>query len=505
LIPASESTPAPALKNLIPLPVTINETGQVFRLTAAAKIYVETGTSEMLDISRYLADRLTPSTGFDLQVLAASEPPKPGNFYLTTGIDSDLDLGEEGYALTITPELVTLRAHQPAGLFRGIQTIRQLLPASIENHTPQPGPWLIATGTIRDYPRFAWRGLMLDVSRHFFAIQDIKRIIDLMTYYKLNRLHLHLSDDQGWRIMIKAWPELANIGGSSAVGGGQGGYYTQEDYTEIVAYASERYIQVVPEIDMPGHTHAALASRAELNCDGVALPPYTGIEVGFSSLCIEKEVTYKFVDDVIRELAALTPGPYIHIGGDETFATPIPQYKTFVERVQAIVQSYGKQMIGWEEIARTDLHPSSIAQHWGSDLSRQAAAQGARVIMSPASRTYLDMKYDPSTVLGLTWAGCIGIQDAYAWDPGHVLEGVVEKNIIGVEAPLWTETIQTIQDIEFMVFPRLLGYAEIGWSSITGRHWQEYKTRLSAHGPRLSALGVNFYRSPEIDWEREEQ
>jgi hexosaminidase len=435
-------------------------------------------------------------------VLATSEPPQPGNFYLTTA-DSDLELGEEGYALSITPELVTLRAHQPTGLFRGVQTIRQLLPAAIESQDLQPGPWQIATGTIRDYPRFAWRGLMLDVARHFFPIQDIKRIIDLMAYYKLNCLHLHLSDDQGWRIMIKSWPDLANIGGSSAVGGGQGGYYPQEDYTEIVAYARDRYILVVPEIDMPGHTHAVLASYAALNCDGVAPPVYTGVEVGFSSLCTEKEVTYKFIDDVIRELAALTPDPYIHIGGDEAFATPFPEYKTFVERVQAIVSAYGKQMIGWEEIARTDLHQTSIAQHWGSDLYRQAVGQGARVIMSPASRIYLDMKYDPTTVLGLTWAGCVGIQDAYTWDPAQVLESVGEEAILGVEAPLWTETIQTMQDIEFMVFPRLPGCAEIGWSPITGRHWQEYRTRLSAHGPRLAALGVHFYRSPEIDWETE--
>jgi hexosaminidase len=158
-------------------------------------------------------------------------------------------------------------------------------------------------------------------------------------------------------------------------------------------------------------------------------------------------------------------------------------------------------MIGWEEIAQINLHKSSIAQHWFGDLARQATAQGVKVIMSPASHVYMDMKYDPSTVLGTSWAGCIGVQDAYSWAPALELEGVLEENILGVEAPLWTETIQTIQDIEFMAFPRLLGYAEIGWSPATGRHWQEYKTRLSAHGLRLAALGVNFYQSPEIDWE----
>lgn len=500
LTPFSGTAPAPSFRNLIPLPVLVNETGKTFNLTPAADVYVQPGTGELLALGQYLADKLNPATGFDIQALPTSGRPLSGNIILTTTGDN-IDLGNEGYELTITPDQVTLCAHQPAGLFRGIQTIRQLLPVSIDSQEPQPGPWAMATGTIRDYPRFAWRGAMLDVARHFFTVPDVNRFIDLMAYYKLNHLHLHLSDDQGWRIMIKSWPNLAIIGGSSAVGGGPGGYYTQEDYADIVAYAQERYITVVPEIDMPGHTNAALASYAELNCDEVAPALYRGIEVGFSSLCIEKEVTYKFIDDVIMELAALTPGPYIHIGGDEALATQITAYKTFMERVQAIVQAHHKQMIGWEEIAQINLLNPSIAQHWCSELARNAAGQGARIIMSPASKTYMDMKYDPSTVLGLSWAGCIGIQDAYSWDPALRLEGVLEEAILGVEAPLWTETIQTIQDIEFMVFPRLLGYAEIGWSPATSRDWQKYRTRLSAHGPRLTRLRVNFYRSTEIDWE----
>jgi hexosaminidase len=313
-----------------------------FILTAEANIYVESGMAEGLDIGHNLADRLNPSTGFELQVLSISGPPPPGNIYLKPACDH-LDIAEEGYELTITPDLVTLCANRPAGRFHGIQTIRQLLPASVESQEIQPGPWSMATGTIWDFPRFGWRGAMLDVARHFFKVQDVKRFIDLMAYYKLNRLHLHLSDDQGWRIMIQSWPDLAEIGGSTAVDGGTGGYYTQQDYAEIVAYAREHYIIVVPEIDMPGHTHAALASYAELNRDEAAPALYTGVEVGFSSLCIEKEVTYTFIEDVIGELAALTPGPYIHIGGDEAFATQITEYKTFIERVQPIIQAHGKR------------------------------------------------------------------------------------------------------------------------------------------------------------------
>ena len=253
-----------SLGNIIPMPVSVTATGNTFTLTAAANIYVEPATAELTAIGGYLADKLKPSTGYGLRVLPATGAPARGSIYLTTQGGGSA-LGEEGYRLTVTPDLVTLAAYRPAGLFRGIQTIQQLLPPSIEGSAPQPGPWQMATGTIEDYPRFAWRGVMLDVSRHFFGVADVKRLIDLMALYKMNRFHLHLSDDQGWRIMINSWPNLATYGGSTEVGGGRGGYYTQADYADIVAYAQSRYITVVPEIDMPGHTNAALASYPELN------------------------------------------------------------------------------------------------------------------------------------------------------------------------------------------------------------------------------------------------
>jgi hexosaminidase len=203
---------------------------------------------------------------------------------------------------------------------------------------------------------------------------------------------------------------------------------------------------------------------------------------------------------VIREIAALTPGPYFHVGGDEASATDPADYVRFVERVQEIVQAHGKQMVGWEEIAQADLSPTSIAQHWSSELAQRAVQQGARVVMSPASRAYLDMKYDESTSLGLRWAGYIDVQTAYAWDPAAQLAGVSENDVLGVEAPLWSETLETLADVEFMAFPRLPGYAEIGWSPAEGRSWDEYRLRLAAHGPRLAAMGVNFYQSPEVPW-----
>jgi hexosaminidase len=487
------------MNSLIPMPVSTEQSGGEFVLSDAANIYVPPDDTEVAAIGQYLADKLNPSTGFDVQVRVSQGAADSGN--ITLSIKSDADLGEEGYTLTITEDGIALSAHQPAGLFRGVQTIRQLLPAAVESASPQPGPWRVPTGTIRDFPRFAWRGMMLDVARHFFSVEDVKRVIDLTAYYKMNRFHIHLSDDQGWRIMINAWPDLALIGGSTEGGGSEGGYYTQAEYTEIVAYAQARYIVVVPEIDVPGHTNAALAAYAELNCDDVARELYIRYEVGFSSLCVDKDITYQFLDDVIGELAAITPGPYLHIGGDEARATSREDYLRFMECVREIVQAHGKVMVGWEEIAQIDLPPTTIAQHWNTDPAQIEADRAPNVIMSPAGHAYLDMKYEPSSPLGLDWAGLINVEKSYSWDPATLLRDISEDRIMGIEAPLWSETLETIDDIEYLMFPRLAGLAEIGWSPAAGRGWDEYRMRLATHGPRLRAMGVNFYASPEVDWE----
>jgi len=491
--PSTNST----MNNLIPMPVSVVPGDGTFILNEDTKIYVE--NESLTEIGEYLADRLRPATGYELPVLISADV-SAGNFYLTT-MGGDAALGAEGYQLTITPDGVQLVADQPAGLFWGVQTIRQLLPPVIERPVVQDGPWTIPAGTIIDYPRFEWRGAMLDVARHFFSVEEVKRTIDLLAYYKINRFHLHLADDQGWRIMINSWPELAVYGGSTEVGGGDGGYYTQEEYADMVAYAQSQYMMVIPEIDMPGHINAALASYAELNCDGVAPELYTGTRVGFSTLCIDKDITYTFVDDVVREIAALTPGPYFHIGGDEASSTSEDDYRRFVTQAQEIVQSHGKQMIGWEEIAKADLLDTSIVQYWFSGSAQKAVQQGAKVIMSPAPKTYLDMKYDASTPLGLNWAGYIDVPDAYNWDPATYLEGVGESDILGVEAPLWSETLETIEDIEFMAFPRLCAYAEMGWSPAAGRSWDEFRIRLGTHGPRMGLMNVNYYPAPSVPWQ----
>ena len=514
---STPQTPPPTLGNVIPRPVSEVATAGTFVLSSQAGIYVEPATDETRAIGQYLVEALKPATGYVLMVQGMDGAPAKGNIILTlTGADPAL--GEEGYELTITPELVKLAANQPAGLFYGVQTIRQLLPPAIDSSSIQPGVWKMATGTITDYPRFAWRGAMLDVARHFFSVRDVTRYIDLLAYYKINRLHLHLSDDQGWRIQINSWPNLALYGGNLEVGGGPGGYYSQDDYSYIVNYAKSRYITVIPEIDMPGHINAALAAYSELTCDGVAPEPYTGSEGANGSLCVNQDITYTFLENVIGELAALTPGPYIHIGGDEVRSIEKADYINFVQRVQNIVAANGKQVIGWEEIAQSQLLPTSIAQHWNlaksSDWSAEQQAeqqavkhalqrnvqQGVKVIMSPADKAYLDMKYQKSTTLGQDWAGYITLETGYSWDPATLIEGITEKNILGVEAPLWSETLTTIDDLEYMAFPRMLGIAEIGWTPQARRDWNEYKTRLGAQGPRLKVLGVHFYPSSEVVW-----
>lgn len=497
---AGTQGPPPGYATVIPQPLALAPERGSFALGPSARVVVRSSSPEAGRVAELLAARLRRATGYPLPVSVSRGGPASGDISLAL-TPGDRSLGDEGYRLAVTGEGVTLTAARPAGLFYGTQTLRQLLPAAIEADVRRPGPWRIARGTIHDRPRFAWRGAMLDVARHFFGPTEVRRLVDLMALYKLNRLHLHLSDDQGWRIAIRSWPRLTSVGGRTAVGGGKGGYFTQRDYASLVAYARSRFVEIVPEIDMPGHVNAALSAYARLNCNGVAPGPYTGIEVGFSSLCIRKEVTYRFVDDVVRELAALTPGPYLHVGGDEAHSTDPAEYLAFMERVETIVRSHGKRMIGWEEVAKTKLRRTSVVQHWSDPaLARRAVEQGIRLVMSPASKAYLDMKYRPDSRIGLTWAGLTSVRDAYTWDPATQASGVAERSILGIEAPLWTETAVTRADLDYLMFPRLLGHAEIAWSSREGRTWRRYRWRLASHGPRLGALGVGFYESGEVPW-----
>ncbi len=485
---------------IIPKPVSVISGKGQFKLTDKCTLIVTGESAELQTIGQFFSNRLKSATGFDLAVKFSEGKPAKGNICisLTSG---DSKWGDEGYLLTVKSDGINLIANKPAGIFNGIQTILQLLPAKIEQATLQPGPWTIPAVTIRDFPAYSYRGVMLDVARHFFQVEDVKRYIDLISLYKMNVLHLHLSDDQGWRIEIKKWPKLTEIGGGTQVNGGKGGFYTQEQYTDIIKYAADHYVMVIPEIDMPGHTNAALASYPELNCNDKATELYTGTEVGFSSLCTGKEITYQFITDVLGELAAMTPGPYLHIGGDESHVTKLDDYIPFVNRVQEIVGRLGKQVIGWDEIALSTLKPNSFVQYWAkSENALKGVKQGAKVIMSPAANAYLDMKYDSTTNYGLNWAGYIEIDKGYSWNPATLVPGIGKENILGIEAPLWTETITNIKELEYMVFPRLPGYAEIGWSASSVPNWKEYRTRLAGQEERFKVLQVNYYPSKQIPW-----
>ncbi|MEV4349931.1 beta-N-acetylhexosaminidase [Actinoplanes sp. NPDC049596] len=480
-------TPAPPweraldLDSVVPAPSEVHQRGPAFRLTDRTVIEAPAGARNVAD---RLAEALRPATGYRLPVVRKAASNKIVLRYQSRA----------GYQLASRKDQVTISAGSNAGLFAGVQTLRQLLPPAIDAPAPQKAKWTVAGGEIVDQPRFAYRGAHLDLARHFHTPAEVKRYIDEISRFKVNYLHLHLSDDQGWRVQIDSWPRLTTVGGAPGTGvdGVGGGFLTKADYRDLVRYAAERYVTIVPEIDMPGHVNAAQVAYPELTCDGVAPPPRTDTEVGYSSLCIGKEVTYRFVEDVIRELAALTPGPYLHIGGDEAHATAPADYIAFQQRVLPLVAKYGKTAYGWNEIDQAPAAKDAVLQYWNLEPSF-TPVNASKVILSPANRAYLDMKYDPSTPLGLSWAGFIEVQTAYGWEPASYTP---EQYILGVEAPLWSETLRSLDDIEFMAFPRLAAIAEIGWSAT--KDWESFRERTRAYYPRWTYQGVNFYRSPQI-------
>ncbi|MET0423141.1 MAG: beta-N-acetylhexosaminidase [Actinoplanes sp.] len=487
---------APTMRQLgdvIPLPASI-------RPDPTANFEISPGTSvsaapEVSALADELAGLLGRATGFPV--------PVGGDGAIRLRLEpADPEVkSPESYRLDITAAGVTLSAPTEQGLFNGVQTIRQLLPVAGEKaEVVLPG------GRIEDEPRFAYRGTMLDLARHFFTPDDIRAYVDQIAQFKINHLHLHLTDDQGWRLEIDGWPQLTAIGGGPGTGvGGEGpGFLTAAEYTDLTAYAASRFVTIVPEIDLPGHVNAVQVAYPELARGGEPVQPRTDAEVGYSSLDANREDTYAFVEDVIRVVAGLTPGPYLHIGGDEAFSTPPEDYRTFLTRVLPMAGKYGKRAIGWHEIAAVELPATAIPQYWRiepvDDGVARAAAAGHQVIMSPADRSYLDMKYDESSPLGLDWAGVVGVERSYDWDPADRLPGVGEESLLGVEAPLWSETLRSLADVQYQAFPRLVAIAEIAWSPRAARDWSSFRDRLAAHGPRWTAEGVNFHRSPEIDW-----
>lgn len=507
-------------RGIVPIPDKLAPSRGSFELKSSSAIQLIGDEASLSPIASYFADQVRESTGFDIQTGESGDII----FELTGNNPSD-----ESYQLDIQTDQVKIQANSPAGIFYGVQTLLQAFPAEILANESQSVSWVAPAGSISDSPEYAYRGAMLDVARHFIGMQDVKHFIDQMAHLKLNYFHLHLTDDQGWRIEIKSWPRLTEIGGSTEVGGGESGFFTQEDYKEIVKYAADRFITIVPEIDMPGHTNAALASYGELN-PGINLPDgdlstvnkpvpsseidfsskmiirepaelYTGTEVGFSTFDTDLELTYQFIDDVVRELSAITPGPYIHIGGDESHVTRKEDYVVFVEKVQEIVQKHGKTSIGWDEIATAKLLPGNIAQFWADEENAGLAVeQGNKILMSPAKKSYLDMQYDSTSRIGLHWAAYIELDSAYLWDPANYASGISKGDIFGIEAPLWTETVENRADIEYLVFPRLAALAEVAWSPASTRDWSSFQKRIQQLGKSWENQGIQFYRSPKVSW-----
>lgn len=506
------NVPASAPHPIIPRPrrETSNPNATPFTLSESSRIVA---ASDATSVAEFLAGALRPLTGLSLPVVEAADAA-PHDIVLALSTASATD-NPEAYSLTADATGVRISATASVGLFYGAQTLRQLFPVAQEGSSPEAAEWVVEATTIEDAPRFAYRGAMLDVVRHFFGVDEVKRFIDNIAFIKINHLHLHLTDDQGWRIHIESWPKLTSVGAANEVGGGAGGFYTRDDYAEIVRHAASRFITVVPEIDIPGHTNAALVSYPELAPEGIDLEPYTGTKVGFSTLAISNERVYDFLTDVFREVSEMTPGPFVHIGGDESLSTTEEDFLRFVPRATRIAASHGKTVIGWHEIGRSEeLTPGTIGQYWDLTTPRGAAGeraqsfvkQGGSLIMSPGDTAYLDIKYDENTVLGLVWPGKpTSIEESYSWDPAAVIPGVDDDGILGVEAPLWTESVTTSAEIDYMVFPRLLSIAEIGWSPRRSADdmadsWVEYSKRLAAFAPRMTALGIQFNPAAGVAW-----
>ncbi|WP_026809531.1 family 20 glycosylhydrolase [Arenibacter latericius] len=492
-----------AMENMIPMPLKVNASNSAFGLDQNTVIHTSPNMEEFHEVGEYLSEKIKWQTQLDIAVNDIQNTSSNRVIFIKQ-LDENTPSNKEAYELTILQDSIILSSTTAEGAFRGVQTLRQLIPETSNDTLSDTEMWLIPSGEIADHPNFEYRGAMLDVARHFFSVKDVKKYIDLLAYYKINSLHLHLTDDQGWRIEIKSWPKLTEVGGSTEVGGGPGGFYTQEDYKELVAYAASQYITIIPEVDMPGHTNAASLAYPFLNGNGKKVEPYTGIDVGFSTFDTRKDTVYAFIDDVVREISEMTPGPYFHAGGDESLVTKKDDFNYFISRVDKIVKKYDKRMIGWDEIVHADIDTTAIAQFWSNEENAKIAVEkGMKVILSPGKKAYLDMKYDTVSKYGLHWAGYIPVDTAYIWSPEYYIKGVNKENILGVEAPLWSETITNMEELEYLAFPRVIGHAEIGWSTEENRDWENYKVRLGNQTPFLDRMNVKYYPSELIEWKKQ--
>lgn len=514
--------------NIIPIPVSLHEQPGEFILDQSVHI-------DLINIDEKLSDRIN---WFSQKIATVTGIA----FNSTTGIKKirisinktpDTNLRTEGYHLKITSQLVELTSNTSAGAYYGLQTLLQLLPANIESSTLQPRiKWSLPTVEITDYPRFSWRGLMLDVSRHFFTKEEVKKFIDEMVKYKYNTLHWHLTDDQGWRIEIKKLPELTQNGAFRVKRTGQwgtflpalanekatdGGYYNQDDIKEIIQYAANRYVTILPEVDVPGHSQSLISTFPSLSSTRL---PYS-VQAGWrensdnrddNSLDPSNEEVYEKLDIIFGEIAKLFPNPYIHIGGDEAFKgfwQANPRCKTlmakkhmknveelqsyFIKRLVTILQSKGKKLIGWDEILQGGLAPEATVMSWrGMEGGIQAAKMNHEVIMTPWDYVYLDLYQGDPRVEPNTYGMC-RLTDSYHFEPVPI--GISEKLILGGQANVWTEQISNFRHLEYMVWPRGIALSEVYWSPKNKKQWPDFFNRLENNFNRLDAAGINYAKS----------
>ena len=520
---------------IVPQPVSMEMGNGNFTLSSASVIEVSSADADAKRVAAFLNKRLSVATGFALPVRSVSTLSNAPNS-IRLSIANDNMLGNEGYKLNVSPTLVTITANKAAGLFYGMQTLLQLFPPEIESNTIVKNiTWTAPAVTITDYPRFGWRGLMFDVARHFFGKKDIQDYIDQMAKYKYNLLHLHLTDDEGWRIEIKSLPKLTEVGAWNVKKYGYfgtfskptpdeprnfGGFYTQQDIKDIVQYASERFINILPEVDVPGHSLAAIAAYPELSCSGAAGKPEVSsgqsikdwskhVALVDDNLCPANENVYVFLDKVITELAQLFPFEYIHMGGDETFKTfweksdavkalmqreklknmqEVQSY--FTKRVVKIVQSKGKKFIGWDEILEGGLAPNAAVMSWqGMEGGIKAAKMKHEVVMSPTTFAYLDyMQGDP--VIEPRVYASLRLNKAYKFEP--LPEGVDPKYIKGGQANLWTEQVYTMRHAQYMTWPRAFAISETLWSPKEKKNWNDFTKRVEEHFKRFDEAEIKY-------------
>ncbi len=504
-----EPKPKPREIHMVPLPNQVQMLDGTFELNDKTSLYANGAHTEQ--VARYLRKKISQSTGF-----ALPSTGKPAGNTIILQIDSTETSGEEGYSLKVTPDRVVIKSVSPRGLFYGVQTLLQLLPPEVESPSKVENiNWEIPAVKIVDQPRFKWRGMHLDVCRHFFPVDFIKKQLDLMAMYKLNTFHWHLTEDQGWRIEIKKYPELTRTGAYRIDEGKRyGGYYTQDEIKEIVDYAAERFINVVPEIEMPGHSLAALASYPELSCTGgpFKVRNYWGVEPNI--YCAGNDKVFEFLEDVIEEVVDLFPYRYFHIGGDEAPKTKWEQcpkcqqrikeeglkdehelQSYFIKRVEKILLKHGRQLVGWDEILEGGLAPSATVMSWrGEKGGIEAAAQGHDVVMTPGNWVYLDHYQGSPKVEPVAIGGYTLLKESYEYEPVPAeLPPGKQKHILGTQGNVWTEYMYTPPRAEYSIYPRIIALAEVNWTQPAHKNFDDFLKRMNNQFVRLDLHDVNYH------------